>query len=448
MIRIQTDILKNQIERSTYFSHQIKMPVCGKELIYASILMCGSMICAATIAFSSASIEYIDVEFGPLSLFETASFQAAPSLSAIIAPFLFNFLLKKSRRKVISGAIGISGVIFWLVMLTMNSKHFWITIVIRCLHGVIMGGIGLVIPIYIVEIAPSDARGFFGVLHTVSVTFGHSLYNLLGAIHSWRLLVYVTASFLFILGAFIWLVPDSPAETGSKIKESVCSKKHIKPLLISCFMMVLQQSSGIGAILSNVGPLMLEAGLNIDPGYQAAIATSSEFFSCIVGAFVMDKFGRRKMWIFSSAGSAIFLLVYALNVKMNWATWVPMVALFAYLLCFGVGLASIPWFLIPEMFSAPARASGMAIASATSWSAASVATFMFPYMKKAIGQFGLMLYLMGVCILCTIFGIFFVKDSMVVVGGEGDQIGDEADNINDVEQMKENLIGEAPQADL
>ncbi|OHT04959.1 major facilitator superfamily transporter [Tritrichomonas foetus] len=473
------------------------MQICNKTTLYALVLMCGSVVFGATISYSSATIQYIKIEFGPLSLFEVAAFQSIPSMVAIFSPFLFNYFLTHYRRKVVSSFLGLIGAIFWGLLLLMNKNYFWLAILIRGLHGIILAGVSLICPMYIIELSPDDSHGFFGTLNTIAISIGHVIYNLLGVTHNWKYPIYMTIGFLLIYGSFIWLIPDSPSDIkiqqhnqklklpvkdnkkeqtnqlnvvnknaeesqeelnnlydddniDSKIRainkhdqnnvkelnlraESIFQRKFLKPILLSIGMMCFLQLSGIGAIITNVAPLMSEAGLSFDPGFQAAIATSAQLFACLASSLIMDRFGRRKMWIFSSFGSAASLLVYALNIKLDWSKWLPMASLFSYLLFFGLGMASLPWFLVPEMFPDSVRSVGMTIATADNWLSASIATFLFPYIKKWLGQFGLMLILMGICTLCGIFGIAFVKDS--IIWKEENEPNIEANLINDQDAL-------------
>ena len=112
-------------------------------------------------------------------------------------------------------------------------------------------------------------------------------------------------------------------------------------------MMFVQQFCGINAILTNLSDIMDKTGLDIDGNYQAGIASCSQLIAVFVGAMIIDRIGRRITWIVSCSMIVVFLLIFALNVKFNWSTILPLICIFLYQLGFGLGMGPIPWFIIP-----------------------------------------------------------------------------------------------------
>lgn len=98
--------------------------------------------------------------------------------------------------------------------------------------------------------------------------------------------------------------------------------------------------SGIGSIMQNIAPLMSEVGLKLDAGFQAAIAICAQFFSCFLSSILIDKLGFKFLWNLSSAGSALSLLLYGLNVKFKWSKILPVIFLFSFQFFFNIGQIS------------------------------------------------------------------------------------------------------------
>ncbi|OHT10906.1 major facilitator superfamily transporter [Tritrichomonas foetus] len=399
------------------------MQFCTINLLYALVLMCGSIVFGAIIAYGSATLKYIKVDFGPLSTFEIAAFQSIPALVSIFGPFLFNFMLSKMRRKVVTSITGCVGCGLWLSLLSMNKNYFWLAILIRGLHGLILSGVSLICPLYIIELSPEDSRGLFGSLHPIAIALGHVIYNLIGVTHQWEHPIYASAAFMLIFGTCVWFIPDSPSDPKKKEKEeegededikikkeSVFEKKYRKDFIVAMILMFSVQFSGVGAIMQNCAPLLSEVGLSFDPGYQACLAVSAQLFTCMVSSLLIDKFGGKKLWIFSSSGTSAMLLLYALNVKFSWSKWIPMIVLFGYQCFFGLGLANVPFYFLSVFFPPHIKSTAMTIGMSLNWVSATIVMFFFPYLTEWTGQFGLMLILMGINVSCALFGVFFLKE--------------------------------------
>lgn len=387
--------------------------------------MCGSINFGAIIAYGSATLKIISVEF-ELTTFEYSAFQSIPALVSIFGPFLYRYLLSRLRRKVVISIIGCVGTGLWLALLSMNEKYFWVAILIRGFHGLILSGVSLTCPLYIVEISPLEYKGLYGSLHPIAIALAHVMFNLIGVLHRWQVPIYVSAGFLLIFGTCVWILPDSPSDPKptdhlldeddqNEVKnDSLFDKKYRKDLIISMVLMFSVQFSGIGAIMQNCSPLLSEVGLDFDSGYQAAMAVSAQLFTCCVSSLLIDKFGGKFLWVVSSSGTSAMLLIYALNVGFNWAKWIPMLVLFGYQLSYGFGLANVPFYVVTTVFPESVKTTAMTLGMSLNWVSATIVMFLFKYLEEWVGQFGLMLILCGINIFCALFGLFCIKEKKKV----------------------------------
>lgn len=439
------------------------MPICSRNFLYAMVPMCGSVIFGSTIVFGSATLNDLKKEFYPLSTFQISAFQSLPALLSIFGPYLWNFLLSKFSLRTVTSSVGIFGIASWLLLLLMSKKLFWFAIIVRGLDGVVLAGVCTVCPLFANLLATEGNHGLFGSVHPVGIAIGYVLFSLIGVCHRWQFQIYGSIVFLLALGCLVWTIPESAIRKSptsknpnsrkndqensiedelmnknenlnndndeqnnntntntntqedsqnelEDINDSIFDKKYRKQLIISMIMMFCAQFSGTGSIIQNTSPLLSEVGLSIDSGYQASIALSAQLFMLLIGSILMDRFGGQTMWIASSIGTTISLLIYALNVRFSWSKWIPMIALFGYQLSFGAGLASVPWYILPEPYPIHLKRTAQSIGTSMNWISASIMMFLFPYLQLWLGQFGVMLLLMGINILVLLFGIFFVRD--------------------------------------
>ena len=191
---------------------------------------------------------------------------------------------------------------------------------------------------------------------------------------------------------------------------SIFDKSILKQSLVSLSLLFLMQLAGIGSIMQNLAPLMSEVGLNIDAGYQASIAICAQLISSVMSGFLIDKLGCKILWMISSGGSALSLLLYALNVKFNWSKWLPMIILFVFQFVFGIGMGTVPWIYPSYVFPPEIKPKAISLGTSLTWTAATIVMFLFPYLQKWFGQFGLMMILSVINILCFFVGLFFLKD--------------------------------------
>lgn len=420
-----------------------------KELLYVCVIVIGNINVGWTLTFSSPALPLIKKEFPGLSSFELAAFPAIPSLAAIIGTYWGGFLLRKFSRKITFLVNALSRSIFWFLTLTMNKKYFWLALVIRFFNGVVMGSNTTVGGCYTLELAPVDQMGFYGVFNSVMISFGHCTFNLIGAAHKWRLNVYISGGLLlfqFISGLFI---PDSPVDierrSHKKEEEEIENKHHrrslfqlcyLKPMIIGVSLHIFQQFAGVNALISNMSSILKQSGLDIDSAYQATIATIAEFFAGLISTFIMDKLGRRIIWMISSAGCCLFMSLFSTNLITNWSSVLPVVSIFLYMFVFGGGLAPIPWIIVPEMFDDDVRSTANSICVSLNWLSASVVTFCFPYMQKSMKMYG-SLYFFAACSLCAfIFGIIFIPNDPTIY--RQNNSSNENTDKNEEDKSKEN----------
>ncbi|OHT01142.1 major facilitator superfamily transporter [Tritrichomonas foetus] len=420
-----------------------------KELLYLCSIIIGSMEIGWVITFVSPSLPLIKEEFPGLTSFETSAFQAIPALTAIVGTYWANYLMLKLSRKFALIINSCCGTVFWLLLLTMSKKFFWISLIIRALQGIVMGAYSTIDPVYVAEIAPPERIGFYGIINSMCISFGHCSFNLVGAIHSWRANVYFGAGFCALQAFTCLFVPHSPIDLAHKKnpkntdenlhmmsveddynedsnkdidpesykstvnikKRSLFQKFYLKPMIIGLGLVILQQFAGVNAMVANMSSLLNAAGLDaIDSSIQASIATCAEFFSGFLSAFIMDKFGRRNIFIFSCCGACLSMIIFSLNTKLSLSPIIPVIILFCYMFSFGIGLANIPWIIVPEMFDDDVRSTANSICCSINWLSASIVTFCYPFMAKTLTDFGSLLFFAAMCLISLLFGIFLVPN--------------------------------------
>ncbi|OHS93366.1 major facilitator superfamily transporter [Tritrichomonas foetus] len=403
------------------------MGICQIELVYALVIMLGPMTFGTIMCYPSPAGPKIREAHGlDDDALQWSFYNSVSSLFAIAGPFVCSGLLKlthDSRKKTVF-IIAICGTIFWLLNL-LTKVHIWAGIVIRAFLGIVMGMYSSVSPMYLVEIAPSDASGFFGCLNQIGIVIGMVFFDFIGPSLSYMEMCYVGAAVTALQAITVWFIMESPAvhsdqqqknnqkdKSEAAHRESLWQKKYMGGLFSGILMMLLQQFCGINAILTNLADLMNESGLDIDGNYQGGIASCAQLIAVFVGGLIMDKLGRKIVWMISCSVIVVFLLIFGLNVKYDWSTVLPLVCIFLYQLGFGLGMGPIPWFIIPEYFNDDVRSTATTIVSASNWVFSFIIIFVWPAMKKGMGMFWSLMFFMFVTVGSIIFGLFCVHEPL------------------------------------
>ncbi|VAI24992.1 unnamed protein product [Triticum turgidum subsp. durum] len=154
-------------------------------------------------------------------------------------------------------------------------------------------------------------------------------------------------------------------------------KKFRMPLTLGIGLLVLQQLSGINAILFYAGSI-----------FKAAGVTNSNLAACGVGVigllatgattWLLDRAGRRILLIISSAGTTLSLLAIAVifflkdNVSQDSDMYyiLSMVSLFAivaYVITFSFGMGAIPWVIMSEILPVSIKSLAGSFATLANW---------------------------------------------------------------------------------
>ena len=354
----------------------------------------GSINFGFTIGFTSPLVPFF-LKYWNTPEIQTTFFNAILSVVAMVGPYIATFMLKYlGRRPVFCILQFFSGVIY-LLMLTANQTHFWILILMRALMGLAIGGIASTGPTMLVEVAPEGLSGFFGNLAQTGICTGCIIVYLAGnwtanvdkQAYKWWIIPIITAAFNFLSCLLIWICPETghhamiaDHEEIGATKESLCQKKYLGKLFVGVMLMIIQQFSGINAIVTNLDDNLRTSKVPMDSGIASAISMFMMVIAVFIGGMLIDKLGRKLLFTASCLECGITLIVYACCYNYDWPSWIALICICLYLFLFGVALGPVPWYCIPELFPANLRSLGNSIVSTTNQLFTFVVIFIFPIM--------------------------------------------------------------------
>jgi len=321
----------------------------------------------------------------------------------------------------------------------------------RLIVGAGVGMAAVAAPIYAAELAPASLRGRFVSGYQLAITIGIFLAYLvngqLSAKGDWRLMLGAAAVpglALFVVGL---LAPESPRwlmlekrradaatelrkvepdvavdERLTTIEQSLAADAHAatwgelfakqwrRPLLVALGLAVFQQVTGINAIIYYANQIFAAAGFNTEAARASvtlwAIGGINVAATFIAIAFI-DRIGRRKLLLVGLVGMGLSLAVVGVAFRFiatgaaasaaaaapSTAGIVTVGALVVFITCFAFSLGPVVWTVINEVFPAPLRSRGVALATAVNWGSAWLVSQFFLSLVTAIGSsltFGLL----------------------------------------------------------
>ena len=297
----------------------------------------------------------------------------------------------------------------------------------------ILGGLGIGIasmnaPMYIAEIAPSNIRGRmvtyyqlaivigFFVVFLVTYFIGNELTVEENIEFGWRRMFWseLIPSFLFL--GLLFVVPKSPRwlalkgkenealavlqkingdEIASKeillIKDSLnknndgtkvnyFSEAVLVIILIGTVLSMLQQFTGINAVLyygADIFEKSLGFGKEDVLAQQILLAFVNLVFT-FVAMFTVDKFGRKPLLFIGSVGMIIGFLLLGITLQQQNVGMLSLIGVLIFIASFALSMGPVVWVLLSEMFPNKIRSVAMSVAVAAQWAANYIVSQSFP----------------------------------------------------------------------
>ncbi|VVC41694.1 Hypothetical protein CINCED_3A010946 [Cinara cedri] len=328
----------------------------------------------------------------------------------------------------------LSGILF------LNSKSFALVeifFIARLLSGLSAGITMAMVPMYLLELAPADKSGVFGVVFTIGLNFGVlfsqflGLENLLGSEASWPFLFSLFAGLVILAICTLPFIPESPKylytvcnEYGQALLELshlrgmpssevsweldnllVSSEKWslkrvihepitYKALIITCIIMLGQQLSGINAVFYYSTSIFKSAGMSTAGAQYGNLGAGLiNFVVTIVSTTFIDNFGRKTLLLSSSIACAIMLTALMTSMILSSVTTIPGLSYFTiafvlgYVLFYGIGLGPIPFFIGSELTDVGPRPIIMSAMSVANWSGNFLVGLLFPLVNLILKQY-------------------------------------------------------------
>jgi MFS transporter, SP family, galactose:H+ symporter len=321
----------------------------------------------------------------------------------------------------------------------------------RVLTGVAVGFASTVAPLYAAEMAPAAVRGRIVSGYQLAITIGIFLAYLVNdALQDsgqWRLMfaVAVIPGVLLILGFMIvpesvrFLVkagrrdearavveeiegPDDAPQVLADIEQSLAQEQADqadwselitpglrRPLIIGIGLSVIQQITGINAIIYYANDIFAKAGFESAQAQSRAtlfaIGLVNVLATFIAVAYV-DRFGRKPLLKYGLIGMTISLVIVGISFAsfdtsgggFSTGGALTLLGLVVFIISFAFSLGPVVWTVISEIYPSRIRGRAVSVATAANWGAAFLVTQFFLSIVDAIGEAETFFLFAGICV--------------------------------------------------
>jgi MFS transporter, SP family, galactose:H+ symporter len=331
----------------------------------------------------------------------------------------------------------------------------------RFIIGVAVGIASYAVPLYIAEVAPANIRGRVVTLFQLAITVGILAsyaggYWLSGSDDGWRnmfLLGFVPGMILLVGMFFVpesprWLLgqgreadakqaldrfetPEQAAQTLSEVKQHLASeagqkvpwttlfsKRLRRPLFIGIGIFLIQQFSGINAVIYYAPEIFKMAGFaDTDVTILATVGVGvCNVFFTIVSLWLLDRWGRRPILFTGLAGVTVSLALlgwafYQKEALGDSLRWISVGSTLLFIAFFAISLGPLGWLLISEVYPLQIRGVAMSFGSFYHWFFDFLVSFSFLTLAAKLGAHGVFWLYMCFPLLGFAFAYYLVPET-------------------------------------
>lgn len=409
------------------------------------VAVCGSFVFGTALAYSSPTESEIMEDLG-LSLAEYSLFGSILTIGAMFGSLISGRIADLMGRR---GAMGFSELLCIIgEVAIIFSKGAWFLDIGRLLIGCGVGLLSYVVPVYIAEITPKNLRGGFAAIHQIVISLGSLVTYYIGTVVTWRMLAALGSIPCIVQLMGLAFIPESPRWQANSGKEEALlhrlrgknvdvsqeaaeirnyretlqqlpdariidlfQRKYAHLLVVGVGLMVLQQFSGANAVNFYANSIFELAGSS-SSGVGTVAMAAVKIPMTILGAFLLDRSGRRPLLMVSAVGMCLGMFIAGLSFLLQdlqeWEEITPILVLVGILMYngfLGLGVGGIPWIIMSEIFPLHMKGSGGSLVCMVNWSCSWIVSYVFNFLMEWSSAGTLFMF----CAICGLNVLFVAK---------------------------------------
>jgi MFS family permease len=328
----------------------------------------GGLLYGIDVGIIGGALPYLEAT-SKLTAAELSVIVAAVLLGSVFSTLFAGVLADWMGRKPL---MILSGLTFVVSIPVIALSHgYGLLFLGRLLQGISGGLIGVVVPLYLAECLSASSRGKGTAIFQWMLTLGIVAAALVGIYYSyrveavakaadaaavlafknqaWRRIFWVSMppGALFVLGSFFvtesprWLYRRGAAlrahtallrsrstaqaaieieemaavahtatvTLGKKIQDSLLQRKYVIPFLLACVILTCNTATGVNSLIGFNTSILLQSGLSdLHAHWGYVLFTATNFLMTTVGMVLVDRKGRRFLFILGTSGIIVALI--------------------------------------------------------------------------------------------------------------------------------------------
>lgn len=399
----------------------------GQLLLFSIVAALGGLLFGFDIAIITGAGPYLTKEFGLNSIQEGWAYSSllfGCILGAAIAGRVTDSLGRKRILIVVAILFALTSV--WSAL----AGNLNVLVLARLAGGIAIGATSTAAPMYISEISPAKYRGSMVSMYQLFIVTGILISYLINYLlydigtNNWRWMFATGAipSILFLI--MLFFVPETPRFLylkGKKVKAlevleriggKELAKKEMneiqqsingspfrfkillepsvrKVLWVGFGLAVFVQMSGINTIIDYAPKIFATAGWKLDVGLFATFGLGVvNFVFTWVSILIIDRFGRRPLYIIGSAGITVALLGLTIaGIIGQFSGLFVLLLLILFIVFFASCIGPVFWTYLSEIFPNRIRGTAMSIPVFTQWVFNAAIVLIFPVMLNRLNTY-------------------------------------------------------------
>ncbi|KAF0301002.1 Facilitated trehalose transporter Tret1 [Amphibalanus amphitrite] len=361
-------------------------------------------------------------------------------LGALFGGLACGWCMERLGRRTTMLLVSVPNVLGWLLIT--YAASFGPIVAGRLLAGFATGCCTVVVPAYVGEVCEPRVRGTMGAGFQFQATLGVLIAYIIGKYVHWNSLAIACAIMVAVWAPLACLICETPvwllehgrdaqalealqwlrgpdADVGAELKSlreqtehgasnkatvmDLFSHDNRRPFVMGMMLMLLQQLSGVNAVIFYTVNIFEDAGSSIDSDLATIIVGLVQSVSTFAAVVLVDRLGRKVLLLLSDGVMAVCLLALGVYFYMESAGtaddlgWLPLVSLMLYIFAFSIGLGPIPWLMMSELFAPEVKGAAGGIATAFNWTLAFIVTLTFEPLVEGITEAGVFWLFAAIC---------------------------------------------------
>lgn len=425
------------------------MKINKKMIFFIGAL--GGLLYGYDMGVISGALLYLKDDI-PLNAYTEGLVVSSMLVGAIVGAGLSGPLSEKLGRRRLVFMISIVFIIGALILALAPTME--ILVLGRVIIGLAVGGSTAIVPVYLSELAPTDARGSLSSLNQLMITIGilasYLVNYAFAPIEGWRWMLGLAVVPSVILMIGVIFMPESPrwllekrgekaardvmklTYPASEIDHEIENMKKINqiadntwtvlksPWLLSTIIIgsvfaLLQQLIGINAIIYYAPKIFATAGFGESTAILSTVGIGVvNVLVTIFAISIIDKIDRKKILVIGNIGMVASLLIMSALIWLigvNSAAWIILLCLTTFIIFFGVSWGPVLWVMLPELFPMRARGAATGIAALVLSIGSLLVAQFFPVLTDVLQVQQVFLIFAVIGIIAMIFVIKFLPET-------------------------------------